>query len=133
MNMIVSSAPIAAAMSMGATASAVALPSATVGLDADLLALGRQFEAAWATEKAVTDSTATDLQCETAVEATSNLAHEIAKAQARTLDGLRVKVRALSWCYDGEDITLFEDDEEKDRTTDTRLADSILRDLLALT
>jgi hypothetical protein len=45
--------------------------------------------------------------------------------QARTLDGIKVKATAISWCWGGA----IEFDAE---TTDMKLVNSVLADLLAI-
>jgi hypothetical protein len=100
--------------------------------DADLLALGAQLEAAWKRQNEA------DAQCLAgdgdesypAVEAAWDVCHAIAlkieRLRASTIEELRVKARAVLWCHSGEDrIELSEH-----QTTDIRLAQSILDDLL---
>jgi hypothetical protein len=129
MNMIVSSAPIAAAMSVGAIASAVALPAAMVGLDDHLLALGRLFEVAWATENESFKVELSDADAEAAMAPARSIVHQIENIPARTLEGLKVKVRAIAWCHGGEEVCILEDPDD---ATDVRIAGSIVRDLLAM-
>lgn len=98
-----------------------------------LLELGECFEALWKAEKALYAALTHDNSPE-AVEATnaaSNatgvIVHAItAGPPARTMEELRVKARAVSWCYSGEEI-----DDDKDARTADKLAFSIVRDLLA--
>ena len=61
---------------------------------------------------------------EAANEASGDVVHRIEKASARTLDGLLVKARAVSWCVCGEEFT-----PDEGTTTDVRLAHGIVEDL----
>lgn len=90
--------------------------------DAELLRLGVAFDDAWARENDLYESD----EWETAAEVTGGLVHRIEVAPARTLDGLKVKARALSWCHCGEPID-FRNGQD---TTDARLANSIIAALL---
>src|SRR5262245_48661073 len=67
---------------------------------------GGDVDAAWAAVAAVVD--------------------KIEAIPAHTLEGLRGKARAISWCHSGERPIEFQDDP----TTDIRLAQSIVADLL---
>jgi hypothetical protein len=93
--------------------------------DAELIRLGHEFKAAWATEKAgfsreVSDATATEL-----IKPCTDLARRIEGIPAKTLHGLMVKAEVVNWCHCA-DFDGFED------TTDLRVAAGIIRDLLAL-
>lgn len=92
--------------------------------DAELIALGREFEAAWAHERKVND-TGSDDDVEAACDATGAVADRIEATPARTLEGFKVKARAVSWCHDGN----F---EHFGTTTDKRIAARIIRELLAV-
>jgi hypothetical protein len=55
----------------------------------------------------------------------SDLAKRIADMKATTLDGLRLKARALQWCNEEFDFM-------NGKTTDERLAYGLVQDLLNL-
>jgi hypothetical protein len=116
-----------------ATATAVAIPTAALAgarphPDAELLRLGRELEEAWARERATVRPAASDDEVNAVFNVASEIVGEIEALPATTLEGLRVKTRALSWCHDGEGID-FRDEQD---TTDLKLANGIVRDLLAL-
>jgi len=121
----------AALPAMGAVAEAVAgLPAEATTADAELLHLGAELDQAWAREKALIDSKTWGDTYEAAYNATGCVVDQIEKQRAQTLEGVQVKVRAVMWCHQGE-----EDDAEPfrlshyQRTTDVRLAESIVVDL----
>jgi hypothetical protein len=97
--------------------------------DAHLLVLGERLAAAWTEQKAVyarfgaAPSREEEAVCEYACDVALAIVEEIIAAPAATLDGLRVKARAIDWCYDGEDIDFGDLVEE---TVDCRLAASIV-------
>jgi hypothetical protein len=77
-----------------------------------------------------------DLDLETAMSTCRAVAERIHAIPARTLDGLRAKCRALSWCHSREFEGIAPEPGETfivSRTTDLLLCDSILRDLLEIT
>jgi len=102
--------------------------------DAELLDLGRQFEAAWAQERPLWDASqaASDdddaktlyLRAQEFSKRTAEIVHQIEPQNATTLEGLRVKARAALWYFCG-DLAEFDD------PTNVRLIASILRDLLS--
>jgi len=112
---------------------AVALASEPTSADAALLALGEQLEAAWAATTAAYEKYRDDPSLEAGVitdvadKAAAAIVHQIEAVPASTIDGLRVKARAVQWCYDADPVDLAVDRS----TTDLRLANSIIRDLLA--
>ncbi len=113
-----------------------AAASATTHPDAALLDLGTQLKAAWAVQDAYFAANpypATDDECNAAMEPCLDLVDQIEEIQARTLDGVRVKAFAVWWCS-AEGSSPFELSELVDDTdtTDTRIAGSIVRDLLAM-
>lgn len=129
---------------LGAAAGTVLTTGAAVAVaahvnahpDAELIALGRELEEAWENEKAVYAAWEgicthdSDAICEEANKASSAIVDRIEACRARTLEGVRVKALAVSWCVCGEP---FEDDTFSDqKTTDVRLASAVLRDLLAM-
>ena len=109
---------------------AAGLPAETTTADAELLRLGTELESAWTRERALIDSKTWGDTYEAAFNASSAIVDQIEQQRAHTLEGVRVKVRAVMWCHQGE-----EDDAEPfrlshyQRTTDVRLAESIVLDL----
>ena len=85
------------------------------------------MEAAWAKERVGLKSWS-DAEYSAAVDKSSAIVDRIVEEPARTLDGLRIKARALAWCHSGEVESLGIDENP---TTDIRVADSIIRDLLS--
>lgn len=92
-------------------------------VDAGLIHLGEELEASWQTEEALSDASADDL--EAALDRSKKIVDAICKMPATSLEGLRIKSRAVLWCHCGE----F---EGFGGTTDEKLAASIVRDLLVL-
>ncbi|PNE12380.1 MAG: hypothetical protein CR217_03985 [Beijerinckiaceae bacterium] len=112
---------------------ATAAYAATGGQDAELIALGEQLSAAWATENALrlegADSHEADEITDAAVAVASDIVDEIHGLRATTLAGAKVKAQAIWWCCSGEEI---EDDHFSygEPATDKRLVAGLLRDLL---
>ncbi|MES5486550.1 hypothetical protein QMZ05_27645 [Bradyrhizobium sp. INPA03-11B] len=75
--------------------------------------------------------TAADKRYEDALEVCHRLVDQIKDVPATTLEGLKIKVKALCWCRTNDfgQIDQFEDDCE---TTDLKLAVSVVSDLLAM-
>jgi hypothetical protein len=102
--------------------------------DAALLSLGEKLRAAWANEVAIMDMLADDqsLDADETYEAAnavcSELVEQIETLPARTLEGMKVKALAVSWCHSGAEWKQL----TQGRTTDIRLAESILRDIQRL-
>lgn len=96
--------------------------------DSHLIKLGRQFEQAWSQERQVSrDTTASENAVSKAVAAVRRIVRRIETTPAKSLAGLRVKARAVAWCHGGRrNVSLREKP-----TTDVRLAQSIIADLLA--
>lgn len=116
----------------GAAAAGIVPLAASTPLTADagLIALGAQFERVWAIEKTFWEgklSPATYSLAEDAHASTGDLAEQIVKLRATTMEGLRVKARVVAWCYQGEPSVDLDA-----RTTDIRIAESIVHDLLAV-
>ena len=94
--------------------------------------LAKRFEEAWAAEKAAehtlkaAQTPADEKPWDDAYAVTQKVVNEIEAMQATTLDGLRLKARAVQWCY-GTDVIDLRCDQD---TTDLRLATSIVEDLL---
>lgn len=121
--------PIMAAAAVAAVAVPSALGAAESQADQRLLDLGREFEALYRAENAAKpkdrmhgDWTAWDA----AYERTSKVVHRILRLRARSFAGVRVKARAVDWCHSGG-FRSFDG-----TTTDMKLADQIVRDLLRL-
>lgn len=105
--------------------------------DAALLELGRRLTVAWAATRALEEkwrleggppfSPEANREFEASYEAASAIVHKIRDATATTIDGLRVKATAISWCQ-GDEETIF----DEAATTDVQIAESIVRDLLAM-
>lgn len=91
--------------------------------DALLLSLGVELDAAVAAEEAADD----DDFC-AAAEISGTIVRKIMPLAATSLAGLRVKAKAYRWAHPDA----FDDDVEPDRYTDTGLARSIVKDLLAM-
>lgn len=94
--------------------------------------LAKRFEEAWAAERAVehlldTAKTIEDEEpWEAANLATQKVVDEIESMKATTLEGLRLKARAVQWCHGNDTVDLRCDQD----TTNLRLATSIVEDLL---
>lgn len=99
--------------------------------DAALLLLGEQFEAEWVAYELVVaqyhgdSSQSADDICQTGFDRCKRIVAGIECATARTVDGLRVKARAVQWCF-GADVIQF----GRGETTDVRISAQIIRALL---
>jgi hypothetical protein len=104
--------------------------------DAAPLTLASAFEAAVAHENAMFEATRgaktfeDDLPYTEAGDAVGKIVGLIAGMQAKTLAGLRVKVRAANWCHGWEWNGIGEGDGSD--STDVRLADGIVGDLIVM-
>lgn len=90
--------------------------------------LSDEFEAAWVQWNQFFQSVphgSTDEDYERMYRPVSDLAKRIADMKATTLDGLRLKARALQWCNEEFDFM-------NGKTTDERLAYGLVQDLLNL-
>jgi hypothetical protein len=139
-------AGVALAPVAGLPAIAKAIPASATCVDAELLALGRELDIAYADETAVSqrvdDGIAPFDEVDTAVARTSAIVGKIIEIKAQTLEGLLVKARALDWCHSGEFDGLAESVGSisvqsgkiivAKPTTDHLVGDSILFDLIAL-
>ena len=92
--------------------------------DAELMALGRQFDDVAAKIDQAIDHKS-DLTMDT-LNQLGMIEGEILSAQAKTVEGLRVKARAACWALLG-DL-----DATSQASTDKRMALSIVRDLIRL-
>jgi hypothetical protein len=99
------------------------------GGDVALIALGREFEAAWAHEQHLEFHGSYE-DFEAAIGTTSALVERIRIIKATTLDGFKIKARALLWCHCGEFGGLPFD--ATGETTDVSIAGAIIRELLAI-
>ena len=90
-----------------------AVTSSARRTDAELLEQGKAFEAAWASEvttlielkrRRTPDAEAV---AESARAAAAHIAARIQTARATTLDGLKVKARAILWRRNGEPLQTF--------------------------
>ncbi len=108
---------------------AAGLPAETG--DETLLRLGDELDRAWAREKALIYD---DGKCGNGYDATydvsSAIVDQIEKQQAHTLEGLRVKARAVMWCQQWGKFEPFSLGEQQ--TTDIRLSEAIIRDLVGV-
>lgn len=102
--------------------------------DAALLLLGEELETRWAllnlvaAKSMITRDKADDAAFDEAFAATSAIVDMIEQHPVRTLDGLRVKARAVLWCQGDEIVDLIQDQD----TTDVRIASSIVNALLGV-
>ena len=99
--------------------------------DAELIRLGAELDHAWARELALICD---DGDCrdgyEAANDAATGVVRQIEQLQAHTLEGLRVKARAVMWCWQWEKFETFSLGEHQ--TTDIRLSEAIIRDLVGV-
>lgn len=91
--------------------------------DALLLSLGAELDQAIAAEEAADDD---DFRA--AAEISRTIVRQIMPIPATSLEGLRVKAKAYRWAHPDE----FDDAIEPDQYTDTGIARSIVKDLLAM-
>ncbi len=107
--------------------------------DADLIALDLTLDEAMAAEQAVWDANAGDNWTEEGEEhanvmmaRTSAIIRQIEAVRALSIDGLKVKMKALVWCHSGRlpDLDFF--CAQKSPATDVRLVMEILADLDAI-
>jgi hypothetical protein len=87
-----------------------------------LLALGAALDAATANYQAISG-----LEFDVAFKKVAAIVERIAASPAVTIEGLRVKAKALSWCHAFEPIDLT---AQFGDTADVRVITSIVRDLL---
>ncbi len=92
--------------------------------------LSEEFERLWAIERHA-NALGADEELDAASDATSEAVQRILAVPAKTFDELKVKARALAWCYGSADEVLRDFFADSQGTTDTKLVKSILRDLLA--
>ena len=119
----------AAVIGVLASTTALAVPAVAGAAhpDAALLALGAELDARWAEEK-LHDNGDINLW-EAAYDRCQDTVAMIEDTPATTLDGLKVKARAVAWCHSGDEkVDLIVDQD----TRDLRLANQIINKLLAL-
>lgn len=121
MNSIVSVASITAATAVASPQDVLA--EGAMSEDSVLLALGGHLQKAWTEQRRLEG---TGIEFEAAWNEVSAVVGRIETLPARTLDGLAIKALAVSWCHSGEWPIELKDDP----TTDIRLAQSIITDLL---
>lgn len=109
-------AGMAAAAAPVTAMSAVAAP----GDDTELLRLGAALGDAWAAQRSNVELT------DDAYHRTADVVQRILALPAHSIEGLRVKAKAVAWCYDEEPVDLSLDGP---KTTDLQLVHSILSDL----
>jgi hypothetical protein len=122
----------AAAVFAGLKGAARAAPVAMV--DGYLLSLGKELDAASENETAVLAAAdglpgkEIDRLYDPARIRSKDLVEKIIATKATTIDGLKVKARALAWCHSGDviDATSF----DSYPTTDIKVLASIAQDLL---
>lgn len=110
------------ALATSTVAGAAVLPA--FSRDADLVRLGEQLRTAWTLERKLEEDGSDGF--EAAFEVCTRIVNEIEQYTATTMEGLRTKALAVLWCHSG-DMTL---EFGTTRTTDIRLAESIVRDLI---
>jgi hypothetical protein len=100
----------------------------TPRIDAQLIQLGDELEIAWADERRICqDETSSDAKVARACDRVASIVDKIEATQASSIEGLRVKARAIAWCH-GDKAPIALTDKQ---TTDVRLAQAIIADLLA--
>src|SRR3712207_4080015 len=123
----------AATLTVSATLAAPTLAHADAHPDAELLRLGEELDRSWRAQRATEAAWnregyhASDEEVDALVDETGRIVEQIMKQPATTLEGLKVKARAVSWCADGY-LSKPEDHE----TLDVRLAMSMVYNLLDL-
>ncbi len=125
-----------------AVAPAIAPPTAASPphLDAHLLRLGAMLTNAWAIENEAwvkacgenDDDGPNTVEANARTDATSEIVGRIEHLHALTLEGLRVKLRAVSWCRCGEPMTVKTFDRSETPATESRLLAGLIADLSAM-
>ena len=118
---------VAGAASTVSAALSIPLAKTTGGDDAELLRLGHEMDRLIAEENAAKpahndgDWTAWDA----AYERSQVAVRAVTELPARSLEGFRIKARAVAWCYSGDEV-----DFPDTSSTDMKLVNAIIRDLL---
>lgn len=108
-----------------------ALAAEAAALPPTLQTLGEQFERLWAVERHA-NALGTDDELAAACDACREIVDRMLGVPAVSLDDLKVKARALSWCWGGKPDELQQYFfGEMEQSTDVKLTRSIIRDLLA--
>jgi hypothetical protein len=99
--------------------------------DAELIRLGEILKITWAAERELAASGAisnpsNDELFDKVHDASAKVVDYISSIPARSIEGLRVKSLAVSWCCSGDEFEIGGD------STDTRLAAQICNELFAL-
>lgn len=103
--------------------------------DAELLALGRELDAALVVERAALAAAAADddAAIEAALDAVGKIIDRIPHIPATTLEGLAVKARAFLWCgHEPDEVGPEVFADIFGCSTDQQLAGSVMRDLVRL-
>ncbi len=95
----------------------------TLHPDTELVHLGRELDEAWQAERLAVEEAV-----EGAILRCRDIVEQIEGRTATTLDGLKVKALAVSWCHDGEPSAWA---GHRAQATDRRLVGGILNDILA--
>ena len=125
------------AASLGAFIVAAPVSSAPIApspVDTELIGLGRQLAVEWQRLDRMY-AVAVDRSDEALDALTAPLVaivQRIEHVQAHTLEGVRAKALAISWCNDGDEISPDQFSPYVGATTDARIAASIVRDLLRI-
>jgi len=102
--------------------------------DVELKHLGGELEDAIAAEKAIEAAYNAgqyedeDVALDATYASTHAIIDQIVAIPASTIEGLRIKARAIQWCYHDDPVDLVVDQN----TTDLRIANSLIADLLAV-
>lgn len=117
-----------------ALAPVAALPALPADSDAELIRLGAALDAAWKAQN-ISEGKDDSAEFMAAYNFARDIVDRILNVQARSIEGLCVKARALSWCHSGEFEGILPGPGElqvRERTTDICFVDSICRDLLVI-
>lgn len=120
----------------GAAACAIGLGAAPLEQPAIIALLSATLTTALIAERAVFDSIKSDTSraseelMNEAFGRTREVIDRIIALRTPDLKALRLKLRALRWCYTGSDAEI-EEWQSEHRTTDARILASIVSDLLA--
>ncbi len=117
-------------MTQQQTANPIPCPTDIQSPDAGLLSLGNRLRKAWLAYTAL--GTLADGKAQDEAYATcKDIVEAIEAEPAYTLQGFAVKALAIQWCHMGEDCPIDLTQGEPQPCTDMRLANDILRGLLA--
>ena len=128
---------VAALAAVPAVAAAAAPSAPPPHLDAYLLRLDEMLATAWAIENEAwakaegedDDDGPNTTIANACTEATGEIVDRIERVHALTLDGLRVKLRAILWCRDGRPVTARDLSYSGTPATETRVLVGLLADL----